>query len=427
MGPRPDQPRAALSHRQNLLLHLSPTRQAILHPAIPRSNVRNSHSFRHSKDSSQSPANESNGLADDSDYLDPWLRLVLSPFLVSPDGINRIQTAAEFKRQLCLTLLAAAKLEIISIWSPSFLTVHLDYIQSHRHELIQALRDRISPQRRQLLLQDPIPWTQLWPDLKLISCWDSASSADSANRLRLLFPNVLVQGKGLLATEAPITIPSIPAQGFLPLLSDIFFEFADDAGTIYLLHELQPGQSYTLILSQLGGLYRYRIGDRVRVTHFYKKTPCLEFIGRDRTISDLVGEKLSITFVQDVLATLPIQTASFTTLTPVMPSASSTPETATPHYALLLDQAEASASAIAAQLDQALCQSPHYAHARLLGQLDPATVLIAPAIPDQLTQQKTQVGQTWGDIKHPLLRTNVLEGWKYAELVHLTQTKLPLS
>ncbi|MDJ0694669.1 GH3 auxin-responsive promoter family protein [Mastigocoleus sp. MO_188.B34] len=34
------------------------------------------------------------------------------------------------------------------------------------------------------------------------------------------------------------------------------------------------------------------IGDRVRVTHFYQSTPCLEFLGRTQEISDLVGEKL---------------------------------------------------------------------------------------------------------------------------------------
>lgn len=341
------------------------------------------------------------GLSDDSEYLDRWLRWILSPFLVSPPGINQIQDAETFKHQLCRTLLAEERLEIISIWSPSFLKVHLDWMQAHRHVLVEELCDRTSPQRLELLKQTPIPWTELWPELKLISCWDSANSADSANWLRQQFPGVLVQGKGLLATEAPMTIPLIQAQGFVPVLDQVFFEFEDETGTIYQLHELEIGQIYTVILSQKGGLYRYRIGDRVRVTHYFHKTPCLEFLGRSGAISDLVGEKLTEDFVREVLATLPMQTATFKTLMPVVPASAG--DAATPFYQLLVDQAEDTEDAIATALDRALCQSPHYHQARLLGQLDRAQVIISATAADQFVQKQVAPGKTWGDIKYPIL------------------------
>ncbi|MGP1383295.1 MAG: GH3 family domain-containing protein [Thainema sp.] len=341
------------------------------------------------------------GLSDDSEYLDQWLRWILSPFLVSPQGINRIQDAKTFKHQLCRTLLAEERLEIISIWSPSFLKVHLDWMQAHRDVLVKELCDRTSPQRLKLLNQTPIPWTKVWPELKLISCWDSASSADSANWLRQQFTGVLVQGKGLLATEAPMTIPLIQAQGFVPVLDQIFFEFEHETDAIYQLHELEVGQMYTIIISQKGGLYRYRIGDRVRVTHYFHKTPCLEFLGRSGAISDLVGEKLTEDFVREVLATLPMQTATFKTLTPVVPAVEG--EAATPFYQLLVDQAKDTEPAIAAALDRALCQSPHYHHARLLGQLAPAQVIISATAADQFVQKQITSGKTWGDIKYPIL------------------------
>ena len=351
-----------------------------------------------------------NTFHDDSDYLDNWLQWILSPFLVMVPNIGRIRSAEEFKEALCLTLLGEERLEIISVWSPSFLTVHLAYIQQQRERLIQSLGTCISSCRRDALMADEIQWAEVWPHLKLISCWDSAAAADQADSVRSLFPEVHVQGKGLLATEVPMTVPLIKAQhneiqGYLPLVDEVFFEFeeiiADGKRGIYLLHELEEGAEYHLIVSQKGGLYRYRMGDRVRVTHTYRNTPCLEFLGRSHTTSDMVGEKLNSDFVASVLNELSLDTASFKSLVPILK-----PQ---PHYVLLLDQAAQSVEAIAHHLEAGLCRTYHYHHARLLGQLAPAQVMIAADIAERVTQHRIQNGQCWGDLKHSQLETKAWE------------------
>jgi hypothetical protein len=335
-------------------------------------------------------------LQDDSEYLDEWLRLILSPFLVSLPRINQIRNAEEFKHELAKALIIAEKLEIISIWSPTFLEVILDYMQTNRIQLATDLKNSISSQRQQILLaSEPFSPQDLWQNLKLISCWDSANAADKADYLRLKFPNVLVQGKGLLATEAPMTIPLIAAKGYVPVLDEVFFEFADISGNIHLLHELKVGETYEIIISQKGGLYRYQIGDRIRVTHFYKNTPCLEFIGRTEEISDLVGEKLNSEFVRDVLELLPLTNCSFKSLVPVKhPQA---------HYLLLLNNSDIDLQNIAEKLDQELQRSPHYQYARLLGQLQVPKVLASPNIPEIISHYKISCGKKWGDIKHDIL------------------------
>jgi GH3 auxin-responsive promoter len=340
------------------------------------------------------------GLNNDSEYLDGWLRWFLSPFLISPHGLNRVSDAEEFKNKLSQTLLLEENLEIISIWSPSFLKVILDYIQINRTRLLLEIGDRMKPQRRKMLLNTDIPWTQLWQELKLISCWDSANAADGAEFLRSLFPNVLVQGKGLLATEAPLTIPLIEAQGYVPMLNEVFFEFEDEAGKISRLHELEKDRVYEIIISQKGGLYRYRIGDRIRVTHFYLNTPCLQFLGRTQEISDLVGEKLHSEFVRQVLDSLPLQGTSFKSLVPVKQ-----PQ----HYILLLDQTNVNPQELAQQLDDALQQSPQYRYARLLNQLQPVRVLVSSQIPEIVALYKTRSGKKWGDLKHDILSTTPIE------------------
>jgi hypothetical protein len=345
------------------------------------------------------------GLENDAEYLDRWLQLILKPFLVSLPNVRHIRTATAFKHQLSLTLLQAKRLETISIWSPSFLTLLLEYIATHRQTLLEELAWPTTDLRAVALRQPDIPWADLWPQLKLISCWDGAASADSANWVRSHFPNVLVQGKGLLATEAPITLPLIPAQGYVPLLNEVLLEFCSDsdADTILPLHELEVGKTYTLLLSQKGGLYRYRLGDRVHVTHYYHQTPCLEFVGREGDISDLVGEKLSTALVsagiQQLIAEKCLDRIStrFISLVPVQNPAG---------YVLVLDRAGCSATTIAQKLETYLLRSPHYRHARLLGQLQPLEVLLSPQAPEALILQKAQHGARWGDVKANLLETN---------------------
>ncbi|WP_392532357.1 GH3 auxin-responsive promoter family protein [Nostoc sp. C117] len=336
-------------------------------------------------------------IQDDLDYLDGWLRWFLRPWLVMPNKLNRLHDANLFKHQLALALLEAEKLEIISIWSPSFLQVHLKYIQENQDLLLKELHNRISHHRLQLLSESHIPWMELWPNLKLISCWDSANAADQAQGLRLKFPGVLIQGKGLLATEAPMTIPLIVAGGCVPVLDEVFFEFEDETGSLYGLHELNIGKEYTIILSQKGGLYRYRIGDRIRVTHHYRHTPCLEFLGRHQAVSDLVGEKLQEIFVNNALIKLNLQETNFKSLMPIADP---------PHYILLLDSAIEIPKIIAQKLDLALSESYHYKRARSLGQLAPPEVLISNQIPEILVSHRIRTGSIWGGIKHPILATS---------------------
>ena len=365
----------------------------------------------------------SESIQNDSDYLDGWLKHLMSYFLVSSPELSQLRDADKFKHQLAKTLLKSEKLEIISIWSPTFLKVILDYIQNNRKKLAFELRNKISAKRSLMLLQpnlfkqestnpklnelfekintDRIPWNLLWSELKLISCWDSANAADGAEFLRSLFPNVLIQGKGLLATEAPMTIPLISAKGCVPVLNEVFFEFLDESGFIYQLHELKQGKIYEMIISQKGGLYRYRIGDRVRFTHLYLNTPCLEFMGRHKEVSDLVGEKLHSEFVRDVLETLPLEGTCFKTLVPV--------KYPKEHYILLLDTAKQDPKEIALKLEEGLQKSHHYSRARLLKQLENVRVMVSSQIPEILSLHQASAGKKWGDLKHDILSTKSIE------------------
>jgi hypothetical protein len=333
------------------------------------------------------------GGIDDTDYLTGPLRWLSGHFLVRVG--NHFPDGDTFRWALALALLQNPDLEIISLWSPTFLTVQLMFIAQHRHALITTLGDRLDDTRRKVLEEEPIDWLKIWPKLKLISCWDQLFAREQARVLQTYFPGVFIQGKGLLATEAPITIPLIKAGGFVPLVNQIVLEFIAADGTVVDLSNVQTGQIYQLIISTLGGLYRYRLGDRLQVSHWYLKTPCLTLVGRGDRVSDLVGEKLTEEFVAEIINNLGlVNNTDLCCLVPV-----SEPQ---PHYALCLSHKAMMAIAgeektLAQRLDRSLQCSFHYRRARQLAQLGPVQVM-TDNHPDWLTKGR------WGDEKSYCLR-----------------------
>ncbi|MCI0486268.1 MAG: GH3 auxin-responsive promoter family protein [Blastocatellia bacterium] len=350
------------------------------------------------------------GLDDDSEYLSPWMKNILQRFLVLPPSIKNLSDPANFKHVLAALLLADSRLEVISIWNPSLLQASLDYIQENSATLCDDLQtgsvtredlafefEPVADNRSDILKESAIPWTEVWPHLKLISCWTSAHAATAARRIGEAFPGVMVQGKGLLATEAPLTLPLIEAGGFVPLPSEVFYEFLDTDGNVSLMSELEAGREYEILLTQKGGLYRYRIGDRVRVTHYYRSTPCLDFAGRADEVCDMVGEKLNANFVQDCLERLSIRPGGFQTLLPVMP------ERGACYYLLVIDEELDSLHSIEEELDSILREAYHYRNARLLGQLGPAKICVAQKARERYYEYFMSKGMKWGDIKHRYL------------------------
>jgi hypothetical protein len=346
--------------------------------------------------------------------LNPWMRGLLKRFFVVPPAIKRLSDADDFKHALAVLLLAEARLEALSIWNPSLLEVLLDFIEAHHAALLDDLQQgsirrdgfthkfkRASHERLALLDEQPIDWARIWPHLKLISCWTDANARAAARQIAKRFPSVFIQGKGLLATEAPMTLPLIAARGCVPMVGEVFYEFIDDSGRLSRLHELEAGREYEIIVTPRGGFARYRIGDRVRVTHFYQSTPCLEFIGRSDGVCDLVGEKLIESFVQSRLSQLVDSSSRFQTLLPVMAARGPS------HYVLVMDELAGDVNGFAKKLDEAFCEAHHYQLARRLGQLAPLRVCVAPAARNAYYGYFISKGMKWGDIKHQCLIRNL--------------------
>lgn len=76
-----------------------------------------------------------------------------------------------------------------------------------------------------------------------------------------------------------------------------FYEFipvkSEDETKTLLLNELEIGEDYEVVVTNLSGFYRYKIHDVVKVTGYYNETPILKFIYRRNQLISLAGEKTS--------------------------------------------------------------------------------------------------------------------------------------
>jgi GH3 auxin-responsive promoter len=141
----------------------------------------------------------------------------------------------------------------------------------------------------------------LWPGLRSVMTWVGGGCTVAAEAVRqLLPPAARMIDAGYVASEVRGTVVVDAERGLaLPLLDDVFFEFAPVDGwtagrrETLLLHELEDGEAYHVIVTTLAGLARYHMNDVVRVTGRIGRTPTLAFLRKGRGVTNITGEKLS--------------------------------------------------------------------------------------------------------------------------------------
>jgi hypothetical protein len=355
------------------------------------------------------------GFEDDAEYLGgPWRRLVDATLAV-PAAVRLVPDPEAFRYVTLRFLLQADDLAFISVWHPSFLTLLFDALPRNWERLLAdvtdgalrppqtlpprvqaALAKRLRPQwrrARELARSGPLEAARIWPQLRLVSCWADGHAALHVPGLQQRLPGVRIQPKGLLATEAFV---SLPFAGRTPLaVRSHFFEF-EDGGPLRLAHELEQDGVYSVVVTTGGGLYRYRLEDRVRVDGFVGRTPSVRFLGKQGHLADLVGEKLREDFVAAALA----RTFEELALQPRFALLAPAADTARPRYALYLDCDDPLPPQLPLELDRALQSHGDYRQAVRLGQL--ATVELVRVGRDALAvyvRRCEALGQRLGAVK----------------------------
>ena len=364
------------------------------------------------------------GFNEDAEYLGFMGRWLHGQVTAAPQEVTRLTDADAFKLQTLVHLLAAESLALISVWSPTFLTLLLTQLIDNQDEILWLLEksELAGGVKRAEMIQSIMQREQedslferIWPNLSVISCWTHGPSEMYAKEIQKYFPNVEIQGKGLVATEAFVSLPLLPDCDPVLAVNSHFFEFGDtESGDIYLAHEVEEGKVYSVIVTTSGGLYRYRLGDLVRVTGFFHGAPTLRFVAKERAVSDLFGEKLHADHVQrsaaDVFSRCSIEPPFFL-LAPVKNP------NETVAYSLFLDTGSMTteqAELLRDTLDKRLCENFHYAHCRNMGQLGALQLFLidrSSGAPEEIFVREMQRrGQKLGDIKPAILDKEM--GWE---------------
>jgi hypothetical protein len=319
---------------------------------------------------------------DDRRYLSRGVNLLLTPFLASDVSRHKAQTGDEFLLRISADLVRSRDLEVISIWSPSYLVSLLDFMDAHKAELGLASVD---------------PAT-LWPDLKLISCWTHGQAERPAELLREKFPNVVIQPKGLLLTEAPVTIPWTAAGGCVPFVSETLVEFLDEEEQFVPLEGLERGRTYRVVISAGNGYLRYDTGDLVTVTGRYKRVPVLTFVGRAGCTVDMAGEKFSDLLLRKVLRDVQEEVIVIPELV-----------AGRARYVLLCGPDSTT------DWDRKLSAIYHYRFARELGQLKAPRLVAVPKPGDAYVRFCVENGMVLGDIKERILVNDLTQAQRFLE------------
>jgi len=350
------------------------------------------------------------GFDRDASYLNVISRRFFSYISVEPDNVTSLNDIAGFRNQTLACLLSAEDLTLISIWSPSFLKILLDWYFEHDNEIFDLMKKRypkIAHQRISDLKEigkEQTVFEKIWPQLKVISCWTDATSQNEARRLKEYFPNTYIQGKGLVATEAFVSFPYAVEYDPVLAITSHFFEFMSEDGDCLLPHQVQKDHSYSVIVTTGGGFYRYQLEDQVLVTGFIGNTPTLRFLGKLGNISDKYGEKINSLHVARIIKSL-FNHYNFN-FCMLAPDSSADKR----FYTLYIESEIPLSKQIANSLECKLRENYNYRYCVELGQLEPARIFrIAKDGYRTYEARCLERGQKQGNIKLTYLST--LDRW----------------
>jgi GH3 auxin-responsive promoter len=358
------------------------------------------------------------GFESDSEYLGLFGKWLADSVMAVPNTVKNISDVDSFRYVTLFHLLRQPNLRLISVWNPTFLSLLIGSLSkwwdSLLHDIERGIVNRsdvelrFAPKpelARALKALDASDTESLWPRLRLISCWMDGASAVYARGLAEMFPHAELQPKGLLATEAFVSVPIVGVEGGVLSIRSHFFEFINDVGEILLAHQIQKEKTYSVVVTTGGGLYRYQMQDVVEVIGHWKQVPRIRFVGKADHISDWFGEKLEERFVANVLESLFARhqiSAHFAMLAPEDMDGF--------RYVLYLESDDHADDILTEDLDSALRENFHYDYCRKLGQLEAAQIChVTRGVETYLSACQAR-GQKLGNIKASVLQKNT--GWK---------------
>ena len=235
--------------------------------------------------------------------------------------------------------LATPDLVQISSTFLSFAAEILRYIENHWQMIVDDIeagtihRDiRMSDSVRESLMQkiSPMPEraaelravfekgfdtpfaTKVWKNLKLIGGVGTGAFEiyEKKIRERYVDDHVKFYFSGLNSTEGLFSVPLFMDDKKSAIVPhSMFYEFLpvdahDDFSQIVTLDKVEIGKDYEIIMTNLNGLYRYRMRDCIRIMDKYNELPMIQFQYRLDQVADIIDDHTEeIAFTRTALDT----------------------------------------------------------------------------------------------------------------------------
>ncbi len=139
---------------------------------------------------------------------------------------------------------------------------------------------------------------RVWPSLSYIATVTGANFSIYDDKVNYYTDSLPIYSPAYAATEAMIGINPYGRKIRYVIIPDtVFYEFipiedADKNNPQTLsLDELKTDEKYEIVVTNYAGLYRYRIGDVIKVVDFYNSCPEIEFLYRKNQVLNMVAEK----------------------------------------------------------------------------------------------------------------------------------------
>lgn len=136
---------------------------------------------------------------------------------------------------------------------------------------------------------------KIWKNIKYILAIGGAGFFYYTEKTRVYAGDIPLHFFVYAASEGVFGLaenPDVPDK-YMLLPESVFFEFIPVEGdnTPLLMSDVELGKKYELVVTNRSGLYRYRLGDVVKIVGTHGKTPVVKFCYRRNQIINIAGEK----------------------------------------------------------------------------------------------------------------------------------------
>lgn len=165
---------------------------------------------------------------------------------------------------------------------------------------------------------------RIWPNLAYIATVAGANFEIYDKKLQYYIGDVVVYSPVYSASEGTIGInPYVRKIEYVIIPDTVYYEFIpkehinEKYPKTLNLNEIKLNECYEVVITNFAGLYRYRLGDVVKVVGFYNECPSIEFMYRKNQLLNMVAEKTNedhlTTAIKNTVDRLKLNLVDYTT------------------------------------------------------------------------------------------------------------------